>query len=202
MLNGAGPAHGAQQDNLTSLLGPKDAVFAATSDGRIVQAVRADQPMVPASILKILTAAAALRYLGQGYRFKTEFYLTRQNDLVIAGRGDPLLVSEEVAAICHRLARQINGIGDIILDDSHFASPIVVPGVSRSLNPYDATNGALCVNFNTVKFKTVGGQLVSAEPQTPLLPVVTERIRSQGLRNGRIVFAQDNRDNTRYAGHL
>ncbi len=202
VLSSAGLAHGAQHDKLTSLLGPNDAVLVATSDGRVVHAVRADQPMVPASILKILTAAAALKHLGADYRFKTEFYLTRQNDLVITGRGDPLLVSEEVAAICQRLARQITSIGDIILDDSYFASPIEVPGVSRSLNPYDATNGALCVNFNTVKFKTVSGQLVSAEPQTPLLPVVIERIRAQGLRNGRIVFAQNNRDNTRYAGHL
>ena len=202
VLSSAGLAHGAQHDKLTSLLGPNDAVLVATSDGRVVQAVRTDQPMVPASILKILTAAAALKHLGADYRFKTEFYLTRQNDLVIAGRGDPLLVSEEVAAICQRLARQITAIGDIILDDSYFASPIEVPGASRSLNPYDATNGALCVNFNTVKFKTVSGQLVSAEPQTPLLPVVIERIRAQGLRNGRIVFAQNNRDNTRYAGHL
>jgi D-alanyl-D-alanine carboxypeptidase/D-alanyl-D-alanine-endopeptidase (penicillin-binding protein 4) len=196
------PAYGGQLEQLAATLGPQDALSVTTGDEHTLLAVHADQPMVPASILKILTAATALHYLGSDYRFKTEFYQTRQNDLIIAGRGDPMLVSEEVATICRRLSSRLSAVGDIIADGSYFSSPIQVPGVSRSLNPYDATNGALCVNFNTVKFKTVNGKLVSDEPQTPLLPIVVERIRHQGLRQGRIVFAQDNRDNTRYAGHL
>ena len=45
------------------------------------------------------------------------------------------------------------GAGDLVLDDSYFVHPIIIPGRSRSTEPYDAPSGALCVNFNTVFFK-------------------------------------------------
>ncbi|MEZ4549093.1 MAG: hypothetical protein R2874_01050 [Desulfobacterales bacterium] len=46
-----------------------------------------------------------------------------------------------------------------------------IPGtVEGSFEPYDAPNRALCVNFNTVNFKTRGRTIVSAE-QTPLVKV-------------------------------
>jgi len=56
--------------------------------------------------------------------------------------------------------------------------------------------------FNTVAFETLNGRLVSAEPQTPLIPFAVERIRASGLTNGRIVLSSQNQDHLLYAGHL
>jgi serine-type D-Ala-D-Ala carboxypeptidase/endopeptidase (penicillin-binding protein 4) len=91
---------------------------------------------------------------------------------------------------------------DLILDDTHFAEPLTIPGITSSLEPYDAPNGALCVNFNTVHFRKTRGTYVSAEPQTPLLPFALARIKKSGLKKGRIIFSHNRRDITRYAGHL
>jgi D-alanyl-D-alanine carboxypeptidase/D-alanyl-D-alanine-endopeptidase (penicillin-binding protein 4) len=60
----------------------------------------------------------------------------------------------------------------------------------------------LCVNFNTVFFKKVDGVFLSAEPQTPLLPMVRERISSSGLNEGRIVLSHNENEITLYSGYL
>lgn len=183
-------------------LGPRDALLLTAPDGRVLLAHQPDLPLVPASTLKVLTALAAFQHLGADFRFETRFYLTEDRDLVIQGTGDPLLISEVVAGICDRLAERLSAVRDIRLDESYFTDPLEIPGVSSSSNPYDAPNGALCVNFNTVAFRREKGRLVSAEPQTPLLPVALERIRRSGLNEGRIVLARRNRETIRYAGEL
>ena len=72
-----------------------------------------------------------------------------------------------------------------------------------SSSPYDAPNGALCVNFNSVAFKRKkNGTVVSAEPQTPLLPLVLPRIIKSNTNEGRINLSSNNRETTIYAGHL
>jgi D-alanyl-D-alanine carboxypeptidase/D-alanyl-D-alanine-endopeptidase (penicillin-binding protein 4) len=58
------------------------------------------------------------------------------------------------------------------------------------------------VNFNTVNFMRQDGTYVSAEPQTPLLPMVVERIEKSGVDHGRIVLSNDEDECTLYAGHL
>jgi D-alanyl-D-alanine carboxypeptidase/D-alanyl-D-alanine-endopeptidase (penicillin-binding protein 4) len=79
---------------------------------------------------------------------------------------------------------------------------MVIPGVSSSAEPYDAPNGALCVNFNTVHFKRINGAYASAEPQTPLLPMALKRVERSNLEEGRIVLSHDKNECTLYAGHL
>ena len=187
---------------LTPLVGPKDAVLVAAPDGRILTAIHADTPLVPASILKVLTSLAAIHNLGADYRFTTEFYTNAQNVLSIKGYGDPLLLSENLEAIARELAPMIPSVGALVLDDSYFAYPIRIPGRGRSTNPYDAPNGALCVNFNTVCFQQHNGRFVSAEPQTPLLPYLLPQIKACGLKNGRIKLADDREQGLRYAGEL
>lgn len=174
----------------------------AAPDGQILVAVHEDQLLVPASILKVLTALAALHYLGADHRYATEFYLTPRGDLGIKGYGDPLLVSERLEIIAQYLAGQIRQVRSLILDDSYFDHPIVIPGRSRSNEPYDAPNGALCVNFNTVFFKRQNGQWISAEPQTPLLPSIIAKIEASGLTTGRINLAADRKESLHYTGEL
>ncbi|MFC1813278.1 D-alanyl-D-alanine carboxypeptidase/D-alanyl-D-alanine-endopeptidase [Thermodesulfobacteriota bacterium] len=188
---------------LEGLIGNRDAVIVATPDDRVIFSKNADKKLVPASTLKILTALVALKVLGPNYRFVTEFYLDKESNLTIKGYGDPLLVSETVNKISSALSPMLNSIKDIVLDAAYFEDPLVVPGISSSSEPYDAPNGALCVNFNTVYFKrNKNGIYVSAEPQTPLLPFALNRIRKSGLQQGRIVLSHNHEENIRYAGHL
>ncbi len=187
---------------LGDLLGNQDAILVADAKGRILFSKDADKKLVPASSLKILTALVALHYLGPDYRFATEFYLDKNLNLKIKGYGDPLFISEILAEISKHLAARTIKINDLILDDSYFDHPIIIPGISSSSEPYDAPNGALCVNFNTVNFKRVNGDYVSAEPQTPLLPFATKRINESALDQGRIILSHNEKESTRYSGLL
>ncbi len=184
------------------ILGPNDAVVLAGPDGHLLCAWNPDKPLVPASILKLLTALTVFDQLGPDFRFQTDFMLNADNDLVIKGYGDPLLISEAVAQASFQVSRKVKRVADLLLDGSYFQEGIRIPGTAGSTQPYDAPNGALCVNFNTVNFETINGRLVSAEPQTPLLPLAIEKIRRQKLARGRITFSNNARDALIYAGQL
>jgi len=131
--------------------------------------------LIPASVLKYATALSALHYFGSEYSFNTEFYIDQNHSLVIKGKGDPFLVSEE----WQRIAQQISLLPDVpkkmqglFFDTSLFSEKIKIPGISFSNNPFDAHNGALVVNFNTVFVKVDSkGHVTSAEKQTPLTPL-------------------------------
>ena len=184
-----------------------DAVLVSDSKGKILLSINADQKLIPASILKLLTALTAFHYLGTDYRFITEFYIDDDMNLKIKGYGDPLLTSKIVQEISKtlktRLPVTVAAINDIILDDSYFADRIIIPGRSPSSEPYDAPNGALCVNFNTVFFKrAANGSFVSAEPETPLLPFGLKKINTSGMNNGRIIISHLKKENILYAGHM
>jgi D-alanyl-D-alanine carboxypeptidase/D-alanyl-D-alanine-endopeptidase (penicillin-binding protein 4) len=135
-----------------------------------------------------------------------QYFMAKQG-IKIKGYGAPLLTSKVVQEISGTLKRRLAdagpAIGDIILDDSYFADRIIIPGRSSSTEPYDAPNGALCVNFNTVFFKRApNGSFVSAEPETPLLPFVLKRIKASSINNGRIVLSHFKKENRLYAGHM
>lgn len=190
------------QKKISHLVGPKDSVMVAASNAPPLVSINPYRALVPASILKILTSLAALEKLGQSFRFKTEFYIDPQNNLKIKGFGDPLLISERLQTIGAHLSTRIDRVDNIILDDTYFKQPIRVPGRGTSNEPYDAPNGALCVNFNTVAFARHDGQWVSAEPQTPLLPSVIPKIRASGLSEGRITLAANSLEALDYTGRL
>ena len=150
--------------------------FISTSSGRILEAHRKDERFIPASTMKIVTSLAALKVLGPSYRFKTEFFLESGYHLVIRGHGDPFLTSEYISKIGRQLREKgINRIDRITIDDSLFALENPVPdGSSETSNPYDAQNGALMVNFNSLPVVCNEGSSVSSEPQTPFLPLMQE----------------------------
>jgi serine-type D-Ala-D-Ala carboxypeptidase/endopeptidase (penicillin-binding protein 4) len=195
-------AASALQRKLSTMAGRRDAVMVVSPDGAILAAVHPDLALVPASILKLVTTLAALEKLGPGYRFRTDFYLDPQNDLKIKGYGDPLLISENLQGIAGNLAARLPSIRNLILDDYYFEQPVRIPGRGTSVEPYDAPNGALCVNFNTVAFNRLNGIWVSDEPQTPLLPSVIPHIAASGLTRGRITLAADSAAALKYSGEL
>jgi D-alanyl-D-alanine carboxypeptidase/D-alanyl-D-alanine-endopeptidase (penicillin-binding protein 4) len=193
---------GSRLEAVKKMIGRRDAILVTDPDGRVLISKNENRPLIPASTLKIFTALVALHILGPEHRFVTEFYCDDDGNLTIKGYGDPGLVSEVLPDIARNLASKLVRVNNIILDASHFAQPLEIPGISSSSEPYDAPNGALCVNFNTVFFKKVDGVYVSAEPQTPLLPMVLGRIRSSGLKEGRIVLSHNENEITLYSGYL
>ena len=181
------------------------AVMAADAEGRILIAINETKPLIPASILKIVTSAAALKFLGPDYRFITDFRVNADGDLYMTGRGDPYLVSEELALIANRLkARGLQSVRNIYLDDHYFSPGLVLQGTNRSFNPYDAYNGALCVNFNTIFVKIDNsGNVSSAEPQTPLTDFARKMALKSGLKGEVRLNLSDNPGTVSlYAGHL
>ncbi len=79
-------------------LGPSTRVGISVREvesGRVLGEMRADEPLTPASNMKLLTSGAALLVLGPDFQFRTE--LTQHEDrLVIKGSGDPALADPAV----------------------------------------------------------------------------------------------------------
>jgi serine-type D-Ala-D-Ala carboxypeptidase/endopeptidase (penicillin-binding protein 4) len=190
---------------ITSFIGSNDSLLVTNAEGRSIVSKNKNKKLVPASILKLLTSLGAFHYLGPDYHYTTEFYLDRHSNLIIKGFGDPLLISEIVNEIAGRLTDRVGNpirFNDLVIDDSRFNQPLTIPGISSSSQPYDAPNGALCVNFNTVFFKRTRTGYASAEVQTPLLPYAEKKIRARNLKNGRFILSHLGNENTIYAGKL
>ncbi|MCF8077483.1 MAG: D-alanyl-D-alanine carboxypeptidase [Desulfotignum sp.] len=199
---------GARMDGLTALSAvdrtalknavndPTTGILVTDDLGRVLFSQNPDTPRVPASILKILTSLAALEHWGPEYRFTTQAgFDSRSHTLHVRGTGDPLFVSEVIQDVCGQMANafDLQEIKKIVIDQGYFAPDITIPGTGQSLNPYDATTGALCANFNTLHFvrDAATNAFLSAEPQTPLLKQFEQTIKETGLNKGRILLEKE-----------
>src|SRR5262245_51558156 len=101
-------------------LAPSGLVLVMDADGNELVAQNADEPFVPASVTKIVTAWLALEVLGGDYRFQTRFYLDSKRVLYVRGGGDPFLISEELARLATELVAAVGSkpITGIVLDES------------------------------------------------------------------------------------
>ncbi|MFC1493922.1 D-alanyl-D-alanine carboxypeptidase/D-alanyl-D-alanine-endopeptidase [Thermodesulfobacteriota bacterium] len=178
--------------------------YIAAREGRHILSYNSDKQFIPASIWKVVTALAAIETLGKDYRFKTGFYLDNHKDLYIKGFGDPFIISEEIDLIYKKLIEKgIVEINNIYMDISSFDSPEPPPGGTSSLNPYDAINGALAVNFNTVYFNVDGsGTVKSAEEQTPTLLIMKDLGRKFKRGRHRINISGSPENVSRHTGEL
>ncbi len=98
-----------------------------------------NQALVPASNMKVIITATALKYLGSDYQFKTQIGLSG-DDLVIVGSGDPLLGDKKTDAKYGRGAgwifddianalkeRNVTSIKNILADTTIFDDERVNP---------------------------------------------------------------------------
>lgn len=121
-------------------------------------AVHADRAMNPASNAKIVTAAAALTLLGPQHRFFTGLYGKaedgRVDELVLRGKGDPLLEMADLRQLGHQLAvAGVHEVGHILVDQSHFDGRFVPPAFEQQPNewaPFRAPVSAVALDRNTV----------------------------------------------------
>lgn len=138
-----------------------------------VQAVDARKPLLavqdavsrnPASVMKLVTTAAALDRLGPAYRWKTEVYSlgdiqdgTLLGNLYIKGYGDPYMVPEFFWKFLRDVLNTgVHDIqGDLVLDESYFDPKPEDPGGfdSRPLRSYNVSPKALLVNFQSMQFR-------------------------------------------------
>lgn len=149
----------------------------------------------PASVLKMITGAAALDFLGLQYCFKTRVFidssLNRDSGIVhgnlyIKGGGDPGFLAERLWLFVQHLKH--NGIKkiteDLILDDSFFDQQINGPGFSEdySSRAYEAPVAALSASFNTVAVHIApGGKIGSPVIVTPFPAIKGVKIISRAL---------------------
>lgn len=101
----------------------------SAADGKMIYEYNGDVRLRPASNMKLLTAAAALKVLGEDYTFPTEIHIdgsvkkkTLAGNLYIKGKGDPTLMKKDFDNLAKEIRK--HGItkikGNLIADDSHF----------------------------------------------------------------------------------
>jgi D-alanyl-D-alanine carboxypeptidase/D-alanyl-D-alanine-endopeptidase (penicillin-binding protein 4) len=186
-------------------LAPQGVVLVVDAQGKELVAQNADEPFVPASVAKIVTAWLAMETLGGDYRFQTRFYLDDKRVLYVRGGGDPFLISEELAPLATALVGAFGKepIAGIVLDASYYPSNLRIPGVEETGEAYNAPNAALAVNFNTVSAARRGKKVRSGENQTPITPLAISQFQARGHKGGgRISLSQDPAVSLHYAGEL
>jgi PBP4 family serine-type D-alanyl-D-alanine carboxypeptidase len=162
---------------------PRDAMVAFVQEvggrTRPLLAWRPDEPVNPASLMKLVTTSAALDLLGPAWTWRTPVWLHGQvadgvldGDLVIQGSGDPRLGLERVWLLLRRVrALGVQEIrGDIVLDRSAFAAPEQNPGDfdGEPRRPYNVQPDALLLNQKSFMFS------FTPDPARGLAQVVAE----------------------------
>lgn len=138
--------------------------------GQILYTRNPYRPLVPASILKIMTAEAALLYLGSDYKFQTSFYTdaTSINNGILNGNlylvhsGDPTLTFTDLVDLMAELkAHQIQQIaGNVYLDTTAYDQVHYGPGWiwSDKRYCYAAPISASIINHNCLSFAVAPGK--------------------------------------------
>jgi serine-type D-Ala-D-Ala carboxypeptidase/endopeptidase (penicillin-binding protein 4) len=157
------------------------------ADSEALVAYQSSRAMIPASVMKLVTAFAALELLGPAYTWKSEVYGTRvggeivEGDLYIKGYGDPKLTLEDFWLLLRELrahgVREIRG--DLVLDNSYFETPQSAPSDfdNQGFRAYNVLPQALMVAFKAVNFRFFpepehGRVRVIAEPDLPQVDLV------------------------------
>ena len=159
--------------------------------GRTLYARNEDRLLLPASNLKILTAAAALERLGPDHRFTTRVVRETAGDVVLIGAGDPSMsgrvfpyqkdarLGPPLAAI-EELASQIaaRGIqridGDIVGDDRWFPWDPYPSSWTEddTVRDYGAPVSALTLNDNVIRVVIAAGARAGDPAVVTLTPAL------------------------------
>lgn len=161
-------------------------------------AANARTPLNPASVMKLLTTAAALDLLGPAHTWKTDALLDGRLDqgvltgnLHLRGGGDPRLTIEALWLWLREIrARGLREIrGDLVLDRGLFDLGLPDPGGfdGQPLRAYNVIPDALLLNFKALQltFVPTAGQRVAvlSDPLPAQLEVVSQIQATEGSCN-------------------
>jgi len=161
------------------------------NSGTVVYSHNAHKPLMPASNMKVVTTAAALKYLGADFQYRTR--VGRQNGaLVVIGSGDPLLGDKSTddrydrppgwifEKIVQALREQgVTEVNDVVIDTTVFDDQRVHPSwPAKDYNKWYACEVCgLNYNENCIKV-TASNQgnsvAVSIEPRTAFVQILNE----------------------------
>jgi len=142
-----------------------------------------DTSLNPASTMKVVTSATALKMLGPSYRFTTDVYTdgevdasgTLKGNLYIEGHGDPTMVVEKLWKLVGDLKSEgIERIeGHVVFDEDFHRPDYLLPGWNKKEDmargpSYFATLSALSLNFNTAAILVGPGAEVGQEARVRL----------------------------------
>lgn len=156
-------------------------------------------PLIPASNLKLATTSAAVERLGADFVFRTLLVMTPDGDLVLWGDGDPTLgdwemlhkVGWDVTTVFQTwagelLRRNINSVGNVIVDDSVFDQEFLHPNwpADQENEHYVAQVGGVNLNANLLNFAiltTAPGQPVryTTDPPTQYASIRNQCLTGQ-----------------------
>jgi serine-type D-Ala-D-Ala carboxypeptidase/endopeptidase (penicillin-binding protein 4) len=181
---------------------------------KTVLSLNPDKTFQPASVLKVITTAAALEKLGPDFRFRTGVYTNGSimpdgalsGDLILVGRGDPNLIDTTKELLdkpaLQQLSEKIQALGirkihgNIIGDDSYFEFTTHGKGwTAQDLKSiYGASINALSINNNVFWVHvraTKPDQLaqVSVEPSASYFQIRNLAVTGSA-KSKRTVFAQ------------
>jgi D-alanyl-D-alanine carboxypeptidase/D-alanyl-D-alanine-endopeptidase (penicillin-binding protein 4) len=172
----------------------------------------AEDPLLPASNMKLYTTATALDRLGPDFQYTTSLYAdgallangTLAGDLIVVGRGDPAIsgrfYGDSATYVFDRMAQLLRekGVrrvtGRLIGDTSYFDDRLVGPGWESGnlLWWYGARASALAFNDNVVTVEILPGSYAGAPAEVRFQPhtddlAVENRVVTAGRRGGRSV---------------
>lgn len=119
---------------------PKSGFIAVNADGTPLWRSRANVPLMPASTMKVVTAAVALHVLGPNWKpVTTVTYDTTTRTLALVGGGDALLTSAQLQQLARAAVETLTATQQsparLVIDDSLFPAPVTQDGVSSGQLP-------------------------------------------------------------------
>ncbi len=155
-------ADAAELIGAASLSGQVGCVVADALTGEVLQAVSPDLRQPPASVTKAVTALYALEALGSQHRFETRVLAqgpiidgVLEGNLILAGGGDPNLVTDQLATLAARLkATGLTEVrGDFLVWDNALTNLDEIDPQQLDYLGYNPTITGLNLNYNRVHFE-------------------------------------------------
>lgn len=161
--------------------------------GEVIGEFNPDARVTPASVSKVVLAAAALERFGSEYSIESRFYATGpvkngvlKGDLLFEGAGDPSLTNEKLWFLTTDVARA--GIrrveGQLVVNTARFGR--IEPDIDRKLaarrsrHAYDSPLSAAAVNFSVMGVVVSPGEVPGARAHLALEPYDLDTTKVQG----------------------
>ncbi len=137
-------------------------VVADMRTGEVWEDIAGDKAQPPASVTKAFTALYAIEALGEAHTFETRVFADGEikdgildGNLILAGGGDPNLVTDQVAALAQQLKetglREVRG--DFLVWDDALVNQDEIDASQFDYLGYNPTITGLNLNFNRVHFE-------------------------------------------------